>query len=122
MPVDPRNELDRTGMARILNHLVEQLYGGTTVPPTEGGHLFRTICEERRQHGDLFWTERRIHELARELGFWPWSVSQINTAARAQSGAPDGIVLPDFEPGTALDSPDGAVPGHGVVSDAPQPA
>ena len=74
--------MDRTQMTRVLQHLVSSLYGGAPVPPAEGGRLFHTICDERRSAGDLFWTESRLHDLARELGFWPWNVGQIGAAMK----------------------------------------
>jgi hypothetical protein len=77
-------------MAGVLQRLVAALYGGAPVPPEEGGRFFHDVCDERRRQGDLFWTERRLHDLARELGYWPWSVSQIEAALREKflDGAP----------------------------------
>lgn len=78
-------------MTRVLERLVAALYDGAPVPPNEGGWFFRAICDERRRQEDLFWTERRLHDLARELGYWPWSVSQIEAALRiAAEGTPPG--------------------------------
>jgi hypothetical protein len=72
--------MDRTQMAGMLEHLIATLYDGAPVPPAEGGRFFHTVCDERRRKGDMFWTERRIHTLARELGYWPWTVNQIQAA------------------------------------------
>ena len=74
--------MDRAEMTQLLERLVGALYDGGPVPAAEGGHLFHAICEECRSAGDLVWTESRIHTLARELGYWPWTVSQIETAVR----------------------------------------
>src|SRR5947208_3359666 len=78
-----KGAMDREQMGEVLRRLVAALYGGTAVPPAEGGRFFRDICDERRRVGDLFWTEHRLHDLARELGFWPWSVAQIGAAIGA---------------------------------------
>jgi hypothetical protein len=72
--------MDRSEMAALLEQLVGKLYDGAPIPACEGGRLFRNLCEERREAGDLYWTERHIHELARQLGYWPWSVDQIGRA------------------------------------------
>jgi hypothetical protein len=80
--------LDRDGMTVVLTRVVTTLYGSDPVPAVDGGWLFRAICEERRRNDDFFWTERRVHELARELGYWPWSVMQVHTAIRT-------LTLPD---------------------------
>lgn len=72
--------MNRIEMARRLRSLVVTLYNGSPVPAIEGGLFFREVCEERRRAGDLFWTERRLHDLARELGYWPWSIAQISAA------------------------------------------
>ena len=74
--------LDRDEMAVVVTRVVTTLYGSDPVPAVDGGWLFRAICEERRRNDDFFWTERRVHELARELGFWPWSVMQVHSAVR----------------------------------------
>jgi hypothetical protein len=74
--------MDRARMTVVLERVVGALYDGAPVPALEGGSLFHAICEECRRSGDLFWTESRIHNLARELGYWPWSVGQIEAAAR----------------------------------------
>jgi hypothetical protein len=79
--------MDRTQMAAALQRVASVLYGEGAVPPTEGGLLFHELCEERRRAGDLYWTERRLHDLARELGLWPWSFSQIEVALRRSMGA-----------------------------------
>ena len=100
MRPDERNKLDRDGMAQMLKHLVQRLYGAASVPPTEGGDLFRMVCDERRRQGDFFWTERRLHDLARELGYWPWSVNQICAAARLAADEEIALhspALPDLE-------------------------
>ena len=70
-------------MAETLQRVVATLYDGRPVPPEEGGQLFRAICEECRRREDLFWTERRLESLARELGIWPWSLDQIGAAMRS---------------------------------------
>ena len=88
-------------MAAVLGHLVTTLYGDQPVPAADGGWFFRAVCEERRRNDDLFWTERRVHELAKELGYWPWSVIQVQTAIRSR-------VEPLRQPGTPT-SPDPAV-------------
>jgi hypothetical protein len=80
--------MDRTQMTLMLQRVVAALYDGAPVPPAEGGHLFRTICDERRRQGDLFWTERRLHDLARKLGYWPWTVGQIAAAVQKISAEP----------------------------------
>lgn len=72
--------MDRAQMTGMMEKLVVKLYGSAPVPASEGGWLFHAICEQRRREGDLFWTERRINDLARELGYWPWSVNQIGAA------------------------------------------
>lgn len=72
--------MNRTEMAGRLRSLVSTLYNGSPVPAVEGGLFFREVCEERRRAGDLFWTERRLHDLARELGYWPWTIGQISAA------------------------------------------
>lgn len=69
-------------MTAVLQKLIAALYEGRPVPPAEGGLFFRTVCEERRRVGDLYWTEGRIQDLARELGLWPWSFRQVETALR----------------------------------------
>jgi len=86
-------------MASYLERLTKVLYEGNPVPPMEGGHLFHTVCEECRRRGDLFWTESRIHDLARELGYWPWSVSQIEAALRRSIDLPGSEVAeePDHQ-------------------------
>lgn len=76
--------MDRRQMASFFERLASEMYGGSPVPPAEGGFLFRTVCERCRERGDLFWTESRLHDLARELGYWPWSVPQIEAAMRQQ--------------------------------------
>ncbi len=73
--------MDRMEMTGTLHRLVAELYDGGPVPAAEGGRLFHEICEARRREDDLFWTERRLVDLARELGYWPWTVAQIGTAA-----------------------------------------
>ena len=79
--------MDQAEMTVLLERLVRSLYTAGVVPPAEGGLLFRTVCEERRRHGDLFWTERRIHDLARRLGLWPWSLVQIQAGFGSRSPA-----------------------------------
>lgn len=74
--------LDRERMVEVLGRVVTTLYGNNPVPAVDGGWLFRAICEERRRNDDFFWTERRVHDLARELGYWPWSVMQVHSAIR----------------------------------------
>lgn len=72
--------MNRIEMAGRLRSLVAALYRGAPVPAVEGGLFFREVCEERRRAGDMFWTERRVYDLARELGYWPWSIAQIAAA------------------------------------------
>jgi hypothetical protein len=74
--------MDRAEMSQLLRRISTALYQGAPVPPMEGGRLFHDISEERRRRNDLFWTERRLTDLARELGLWPWTVAQILSAAR----------------------------------------
>jgi hypothetical protein len=74
--------LHRDAMAAMLGRLVTSFYGVEPVPAADGGWFFRAICELRRREDDLFWTERRVTELARELGYWPWSVLEVQTAFR----------------------------------------
>jgi len=93
--------MERSQMGALLEHLAATLYGQGAVPPEEGGRLFRAVCDERRRVDDMFWTERRLQELARELGLWPWSVTQIQnavgapiraaSAAEAQAAAGDAL-------------------------------
>ena len=70
-------------MTAVLQRLARTLYDGEPIPAREGGWLFREVCEERREAGDLYWTERRLHELARRLGLWPWTVEQVGRACSA---------------------------------------
>ena len=89
--------MDRTGMVLLLERLVRALYGGSAVPALEGGRLFHAICDECRRRGDVTWTESRIQVLARELGYWPWSVNQIDAAlrnARLESPASNADAVP----------------------------
>src|SRR5687768_523917 len=98
--------MDSTRMAAVLQRLARALYDGAPIPAREGGHLFREVCEERREAGDLYWTERRLHELARRLGLWPWTVEQVGRACAAarmtdvpsplaeRLGLPSGSSLP----------------------------
>lgn len=88
----PHN-MDPTQMTAVLTRLVTVLYNGSPIPPGEGGRLFREICDERRRAGDLFWTERHIHDLARRLGYWPWTVTQI-AAAFADNVREDAVMPP----------------------------
>jgi hypothetical protein len=88
--------MDRDGMAAMLEQVVSTLYPERVVPPGEGGFLFHAVCDERRRAGDTFWTERRLHDLARELGFWPWSFTQIEVDLRKRHplrGEPEETVL-----------------------------
>lgn len=77
-----RPTIDRSQMTTFFQRLLTDLYGTGPVPADQGGLLFRTVCEQCRSRGDLFWTESRLHDLARELGYWPWSISQIEAAIR----------------------------------------
>jgi hypothetical protein len=82
--------MERALMTQVLHQLVSALYGGAPVPAEEGGRFFRIVCDECRSRGDLFWTERRLHELARDLGYWPWSIQQIGAClAKASEHAVD---------------------------------
>ena len=76
--------MDRTQMSDMLKRLATGIYGGAPVPPAEGGRFFHAVCEECRRREDMYWTERRLHELARELGLWPWTFAQIHTALRTE--------------------------------------
>lgn len=76
--------MDRTQMAAMLERLMTALYDGGPVPPAEGGRFFHAVCDERRRAGDLFWTEGRLHDLARKLGYWPWSFTQIQAALQSE--------------------------------------
>jgi hypothetical protein len=89
--------MDRTEMADMLRRLATGIYGGAPVPPAEGGRFFHAVCEECRRREDMYWTERRIHELAREIGLWPWSFAQIHTALRTE-------LTPALEPEPAAES------------------
>jgi hypothetical protein len=75
-------------MAAMLGRLVTSFYGDLPVPAADGGWFFRAVCELRRRSDDLFWTERRVTDLARELGYWPWSVVQVQSAFRTQMDSP----------------------------------
>lgn len=75
--------MDRVEMIGTLHRLMNELYDGGPVPAAEGGRLFHDICEECRREDDLFWTERRLVDLARELGYWPWTVAQIGSAVHS---------------------------------------
>ena len=103
--------LDRDRMAAVLTRVVTTLYGTDPVPAVDGGWLFRAICEERRRNDDFFWTERRVHDLARELGFWPWSVLQVHSAVRTAADP----VLAFAEPGPDA-APEPAVDGKPEIS------
>ena len=98
--------MDRSQMASFFDRLVSEVYGGRPVPPAEGGLLFRTVCERCREQGSLFWTESRLHDLARELGYWPWSVSQIEAALRQDAlldlHVGNEITVDSEEPRTAV--------------------
>ena len=87
-------EMDRVQMSAVLERVVRAFFPEGIVPPADGGKIFREICEERRRHGDMFWTERRLHDLARDLGFWPWSVNQISASFRGRTSALDPAPIP----------------------------
>jgi hypothetical protein len=88
--------MDRTEMTLMLQRLVTAMYAGGPVPPAEGGPLFRAVCDERRREGDLFWTESRLHDLARKLGYWPWTVGQIGAAMRNDHDEVEAQALPSW--------------------------
>jgi hypothetical protein len=54
-----------------------------TIPPCEGGRVFRIIADEFAQ------PEYRVADLARDLGYWPWSVMDVVLAADRS-----GLLLP----------------------------
>jgi hypothetical protein len=90
--------LDRDTMAAMLARLVTDFYGSEPVPPADGGWFFRAVCELRRRNDDLFWTERRVTDLARELGYWPWSVVQVQSALRTGvDQAPSSVKTSDID-------------------------